>query len=158
MDWNDANFAAFRRALDRLLPVAAACGVKLAVENLPPQRFTAEPEELFRLLDGYPANAIGVCFDTGHAHNTGKLMRIAADLAPRTFIMHIHDNHGEGKDEHCVPGHDTIPWSELTETLLPSGFGGYCVLEVVAKENLPLVLNSMRDAIFQTGLHALAGV
>jgi len=157
MDWSDANFAAFRRALDLLLPVAVECRMKLAVENLPPRRFTAEPEELLRLLDCYPADAIGVCFDTGHAHNTGELIAMAGVLAKRSYVTHIHDNHGEGRDEHIVPGQGTIPWRELAETLLSSGFRGHCVLEVVAKENLPLLLKSLKDAIVQTGLCALTG-
>lgn len=157
MDWSDANFAAFRRALDRLLPAAAECNMKLAIENLPPQRFTAEPDELFRLLEGYPAEALGVCFDTGHAHNTGKLITVAGKLAPRSLITHIHDNHADGKDEHLVPGRGTIPWHKLTDTLLSNGFQGHCVLEVVAKDNLPLLLNSLAHAIVHTGLCALTG-
>ncbi len=158
MEWDDGNFAAFRRALDQLAPVAAQCNMTLAVENLPPGRFTAEPEDLLRLLDGYPPDLVGVCFDTGHAHNTGKLIHIAGALAPRAFVMHIHDNHAEGKDEHAVPGRGTIPWDELVDALQSSGFRGHCVLEVVAKENLPLVLNSMKDAVARTGLSALTGV
>jgi sugar phosphate isomerase/epimerase len=155
LDWEDGSFAAFRRALDRLMLTAVEHNMTLAVENLPPLRFTSEPRELLGLLDGYPPGLIGVCFDTGHAHNTGKLIDIAVALSPRALAMHIHDNHAEGKDEHLVPGQGTIPWSELVAALRSRGFAGRCVLEVVAKENLPLVLECMRDAIARTGLSRL---
>lgn len=153
--WGSDNLAAFQRALGVLTPVAAECNMTLAVENLPPLRFTSEAEDLLQLLDGYPPDLIGVCFDTGHAHSMGKLIHIAGVLAPRAFVMHIHDNHAEGKDEHLVPGQGTIPWGELIEALQSRGFRGRYVLEVVAKENLPLVLECISNGIAQTGLSAM---
>jgi sugar phosphate isomerase/epimerase len=157
-NWNSENLAAFQRALDFLTPVAAECNMTLAVENSTRPRLMQEAEHLLSLLDMHRADLVGACLDTGHAHLAGAVVEIAGMLAPRAFVVHFHDNHAEGEDEHSFPGQGTIPWGELVEALQSHGFRGHCVLEVVAKENLPLALNSMKDAIVRTGLNALTGV
>lgn len=163
-NWSDDNLPAFHRALVALVPVAAESNMTLSVENLPPPRFTSDAEDLLRLLETYPTNLVGVCFDTGHANLAGTVVRTAGALAPRTFVMHIHDNHGADKDEHLVPGQGTTPWGEVVEALQANSFRGRLVLEVVVPQSqgrnigtLRVTLEEMRSAIVTTGLTNLNG-
>lgn len=155
MNWASENLPAFRRALDVLVPIAAACRMTLSVENT--NRFTSEPEDLLRLIETHPADLVGVCIDTGHAHLAGETILIAGMLAPRAFVMHIHDNHAQARDEHLIPGQGTIPWAELVEALQTHGFAGRCVIEVVTSDPLDKTLGSVKEAILQTGISELVG-
>lgn len=154
-NWGADNLAALHRSLDRLMPAAAQRNMTLAVENYPPGCFTADAEDIRRLLDAYPADLVGACIDAGHAHLGGNLIELAGLLAPRAFVAHIHDNHARGKDEHLVPGQGTIPWKQVVETLRTHGFGGWLVMEVVAVDRLGETLNSLKQAIVQTGISEL---
>ncbi len=163
-DWDDSNRVAFLRALETLVPVAADCKMTLSVENTPPRRFAGEPENLLGLLNGYPTNQLGVCFDTGHANFDGDVLRIGSVLASRTFVMHIHDNHAVGKDEHNIPGEGNIPWPTLVESLLKNGYRGRNVIEYVERDvenntldRLRIKLKVIGESILQSGLHNLAG-
>ena len=43
--------------------------------------------------------------------------------------LHIHDNHGDGQDEHLFPGDGTIDWKEVLNTLRAIGYAGDLVME-----------------------------
>lgn len=163
-EWFGDNLPAFRRSLDALVPVATECDMTLSVENMAGERFASQPEDLLGLLEGYSAKTLGVCFDTGHAHLTGATVAIAGALASRTYIMHIHDNHAVGKDEHNVPGQGTIPWPELVEALQTNGYKGRNVIEFVMRdfegntvENFSRILDIIAQGITTTGLTGLNG-
>ena len=163
-NWGGDNLPAFQRALQALVPVAAECKMTLSVENMPPPRFATDAEDLLGLLATYPADLVGVCFDTGHAHLAGTVVQVAGALAPRAFIMHIHDNHAVEKDEHNIPGQGTIPWPEVVSALRTNGFRGRNVMEVLKRnsegdtiDTVRNTLDSMRNAILQTGLSDLNG-
>lgn len=164
VNWAEGNLTAFNRTLDALVPIAAECNVTLSVENMPPPRFTTGAGDLLGLIEPYSADLVGVCIDTGHAHLAGDVVGICAALASRAFVMHIHDNHGEGKDEHGIPGQGTIPWPEVTRALLINDFKGRCVIEFVERdaqhntvEGLRGTLESIKNGILETGLSDLIG-
>ena len=163
-EWADGNFAAFRRALDVLAPIATECNVTLSVENMPGQRFTAKSEELLDLIEPYPEHVVGVCIDTGHAHLAGDVVQTCGGLATRTFVMHIHDNNNQGRDDHAFPGQGTIPWRGVIRALQQNGYRGRNVIEYVERDaqgnslaGLREKLQRIRNAIENTGLIRLNG-
>jgi len=141
--WDASNLRAFRRTLGQLATAAEKQGMTLAVENLPPPCFSAHEEDLMCLLNEFPA--AGACIDTGHAHLGGRAIELASRLAPRAFVAHLHDNHGEG-DKHLLPGRGTIPWKEVVWGLV--GFRGRKVIESVNVRDF----DALKRALVETGL------
>ena len=126
-------------ALEKLLPAAEKLGMVIAVENSFEMPNSAkEVLGLIRHFDGHPA--LGVCYDTGHAHcmapTPGKDKNlhepyfaecwwedgvIYEDNALETLkeyvvTCHIHDNNGYG-DYHGMPFDGTIDWKKLMPEL-----------------------------------------
>lgn len=161
-EWSEANRVAFEKTMARLLPVATAQEMKIAIENMPPDnlppgRFLIAPDELQDLLEPYPPESVGVCIDTGHAHLSKTLPAFADLFASRTVVLHIHDNCGNMSDNHWIPGQGSISWKPFVEAMLSGGFAGIPVLEVVPKEGLSLeeLLEETKGALQATGLTAL---
>ena len=106
-----------RRALDELAPQAQALGLALALENSFTDTYMAQDAEaLAAFVADYGAPAVGVCYDSGHAHMAGGAVPVLKTLAPHVVTVHLHDNHGT-EDEHLPPGHGTIDWPALVPVL-----------------------------------------
>lgn len=105
------------RALDDLAPRAESLGLLLALENgFAPSYLTQTAEDLLALVAGYGSPAVGICYDSGHAHLSEGAARVLDVLRPQVVTVHLHDNNG-AHDEHLVPGQGTIDWSALVPLL-----------------------------------------
>jgi hypothetical protein len=128
----------------------------LAVENLPPPRFTSDASDLRRLVEEYPTDVVGACIDTGHGHLGGRVVEVANMLASRALVSHLHDNIGDGQgDKHLIPGRGTIPWAEVAEAMRE--FRGKPVMEVMMTGTLGETLVNVEKAIVETGLCRIIG-
>lgn len=123
---------AFRRSLDALCAQADQLGVRLACENLllkGQPRPLCRMEELRALVDEYP-DTVGICLDTGHAHNNGldpaDEARIAGD---RLIALHLQDTDGV-VDRHWAPGQGTITWPHVLAALIEIRFRGAWTFEI----------------------------
>ncbi len=96
-------------SLAELLPAAQQAGLLLALENLGPGQFGCREEELLAVLEACDSPALGLCFDTGHAHLTRRLLPLHDALAARCVHYHISDN-DQLADHHAPPPYGTIPW------------------------------------------------
>lgn len=125
------------RSLDELLPVAEACGVTICIENIWHPTNTAE--KLLDAIRRFPTEALGICYDAGHANITSGKERgpenhcaavakeegvepvwndhLLEDLLPHVVNCHLHDNDGI-YDLHHPVGHGTIDWSHIRPLLL----------------------------------------
>ncbi|HKD91884.1 MAG TPA: sugar phosphate isomerase/epimerase family protein [Terriglobales bacterium] len=112
--WDPRKFDHAMTSLEHLRAFARPLGVTLLVENIPNELST--PEKLIDLLKAAHLNDVGVCFDVGHAHMTGKVAEAFAVLKPHIRSTHLHDNRGD-KDTHLWPGDGTIKWEEVTALL-----------------------------------------
>lgn len=133
----DEQLESSKQLLDALRPVAEECGVRLALENSPG---ILEPVDwwppngdlLAELLDCYPTELIGFCFDSGHANVRGE-MQLLEQHASRLIAVHLHDNQGVS-DEHLIPGQGTVDWPWVISVLKQSGYGGPLNLELAKPE------------------------
>lgn len=102
-----------RRSLDELMPLLQKYDVKIALENLPHGNW----EILSGLLDDYPAEQIGFCFDSGHCNITRRTHYTESEkYAARMIALHLHDNDGSG-DQHQSPFTGTFNWEWLAGVL-----------------------------------------
>ena len=111
---------------------AGQCGVKLALENGPPEFLIGAIEK----IDG-----LGICLDTGHVYNRGDAMAEYLDaLKGRLIHLHLQDILTEaethlpmtGKD-HFLPGTGGIPnadWKLMAAALREIDFDGIAVFEI----------------------------
>jgi sugar phosphate isomerase/epimerase len=108
-----------------LIDTARQERVKLALENSH-HRPEASVPVLLEVVDRLGAEeAVGLCFDTGHAHVAEESLRGALEAcASRILLFHLHDNDGL-EDAHRVPFRGTIDWLAFAKDLEELGLGGY---------------------------------
>lgn len=125
----EAQWDQVRRTLDDLQPIAAACGVCIALENYASNQ-SEDWDALERVLSWYDADYVGFCLDSGHAHigDCDGLAR-AERLADRLLVTHLHDNDGTG-DQHRPPFQGTLDWPRLAGILAGSSYRKPLTLEV----------------------------
>jgi len=110
-----ASWDRARQCVDRLVPRAEALGVLLALENGLPG-YVMTNEELLAFVAEYDHPAVGICYDSGHAHVTGNAAAVLAAFAPYVVTVHLHDNDGQS-DQHLIPGQGTMDWPAVVAAL-----------------------------------------
>lgn len=115
---------ASKRLLDMLRPHADRYGVRAAIENLGDSDYALFDE----LLESYPADYIGFCFDSGHA-NIARQSDMVNRYANRLIALHLHDNDGTA-DQHNLPGNGTIDWPPIIRSIKSCGYRKPVNLEV----------------------------
>ena len=112
------SFDALCRSIDELMPLLDSTDTLIAVENM----WRDSWETMESLLARYPANRIGICYDSGHANANGnKRLETLAKNKGRLEALHLHDNNGEG-DQHQPPFYGTVDWTRLADILATSSY------------------------------------
>ncbi|MBI2187910.1 MAG: sugar phosphate isomerase/epimerase [Acidobacteria bacterium] len=119
---------AARRSLEEIGSLAAAVGVRVAVEVIP--NLLSTPPRLVELLEEQLEGLdLGICLDYGHAHLMGDLGEAIEAISGHLWTTHVHDNHGRD-DEHLVPFGGTINWDAAMMATQKIGYDGMLMLEV----------------------------
>lgn len=117
-------------SLRAIAPEAEARGVRLALENMPPPLIGDRIEDLIAIVEAAENDSVGICFDTGHAHQRGRVPRMWRKAGPRIVTMHLHDNDGTD-DQHRAPFGGTIDWDALRRELDRASYAGEVTIECV---------------------------
>ena len=126
----DNQPAAARRCVEEIASLAAAAGVKVAIEVIPNALSSAET--LVQLIeDDLDGLDVGICLDYGHAHLMGDLVEAIEAVSGHMITTHMHDNGGR-KDDHLVPFSGSIDWDRAMMATQKIGFDGVLMLEVGA--------------------------
>jgi sugar phosphate isomerase/epimerase len=123
----------FYAALDRLCPVAQACGTALWVENMP-FAFLPGIGELMDALDRYGNDALRIVYDIANAYFIGEdfaagLQRCRARLA----LAHLSDT-GREAYRHDAVGLGTVPFGEVPGALAAVGYRARPMLEIISRD------------------------
>ncbi|TBW38954.1 sugar phosphate isomerase/epimerase [Siculibacillus lacustris] len=119
-----------REGIERLLPLAEARGVGLAIENVP---FAAFPGsvELAAFVRGFGSPAVGVCWDAANAHFVGEDMGAGlAAVADLLKVVHLSDT-TRTVWRHDRLGLGDVPVADFVAALDATGFAGACTLEII---------------------------
>ena len=164
-------WAAEVRALQELSPVAAACGVRLCLENARPYLdgspycYAEHLDELLRMVRAVDRENVGVTLDVGHAYLAARFygfdfMQAVREIRPCVRHIHLHDNFGKAcasyekkqyelvaagrGDLHLPPGWGEIPMREMFELL--DDYSGVVLLELRPRYGgfLPEILENAR--------------
>lgn len=116
------NIDAMRRSLDELVPICRGLGVPLALENMACDSF----EILATLFKEYPADVVGLCYDSGHANirdANGRREGIEhlEEHLDRLMALHLHDNDGTG-DLHMPPFYGDVDWKRIAADIRKSAY------------------------------------
>ena len=120
------QFDSLRRSMDELVPVLEKMDAKIALENMPGDTW----EFLRYLLDNYPPELFGLCFDCGHANiNLKNQFAECEEYKSRICSVHLHDNNGTG-DQHLAPFYGTVDWERTAKLLDSSAYTGVINFEL----------------------------
>ena len=122
-------------ALKRLVPYAETLGMTICIENV--RYVCTTPEALLEIKRRFPSEALGFCYDAGHANiveplyrasdipsqramaenaSTPLALQILDQMLPHVVNCHLHDNDGKG-DQHLLPGMGTLDWAGVAARL-----------------------------------------
>ncbi len=124
------QIAATRAFLAEILPDLERLGTSLNIEYLPRTCLCNVPEELEEIVDGFPADRVGICLDVNHASPRTEIMPdLIRRLGPRINTFHLSDC--DGIDEcHWYPGHGVINWPRCMREIKALKRDTLLVLEV----------------------------
>jgi len=118
----------FHESMEKLLKAVTLPDESIfAVENGSARE--AGAESLMRLIEGYPAEKMGITLDMGHAHMEGDVQAAVRAVGGRLKSIHAHDNDSK-TDDHLIPGKGNIPWEVLKKVLAGVNFQGAFVYEI----------------------------
>ena len=162
----EVQFEAIKRSLDELLPLAEQLGITICIENIWFRINT--PERLLAIKECYPTDALGFCYDAGHANLMDKGRnfpesnpfkawkditptwddRILEKMLPHVVNCHLHDNDGIS-DKHRNIGDGNIDWDHIVPLLKSAPR-----LKVIQSEVIPIKANASIKSICEkfTGL------
>ena len=134
----DERLTRSRNCLEHLVEVGRQAGVRIAVENLPPDYLGGSLAEIAWVLEGLDPEVAGFCLDTGHAMlgDDGPCDYIRA-LGDRLFAVHWHSNNCRD-DMHVCPGVDQVGWDDFFAALDEVNYQSPVTVEAVPPETTPL--------------------
>lgn len=117
-------------ALLQLIDYSNSRGVKMGIENMPPNvGFLSAPAEFDTFIKNNNLN-LQIVFDTGHANMARNMNDFVSKYASKFMQIHVTDNDGK-TDSHLNVGEGTIDWKKVIHGLRKYGFNGAFVVESV---------------------------
>ena len=111
-----------------IIEKAAKYGITVLSENLL-WGDTIKSTAISALVTDVNAENFGWCYDTGHAYAHGDALDELYKCSCAPLSLHIQDCHGDGRDEHLIPGDGTLDFHKLMRILKDIGYKGELVLE-----------------------------
>lgn len=144
------------RAHRELADVAAAHGVRIALEPLNPVSLNQETaiwtvQQALSIVEEVGEEEVGLCFDTWNVWQNPDLLDAMAQARERIFLLQVSDwrTPRSGADRRTV-GTGLIPTGRLLHALYENGYRGPCVLEIFSQ--------GVPDSLYDTDLDELLRV
>ncbi len=120
---------ALRRSLDELMPELEKFHRPVAIENMWGDTWGL----LEAFFAAYPAEYLGLCYDSGHANFTGAPGVDGFERnKKRLQALHLHDNDGHS-DQHQPPFYGTVDWERIAGIIGSSGYSRAVSFEMSMK-------------------------
>jgi L-ribulose-5-phosphate 3-epimerase len=153
--YGDAWARSQRVIRERLLPVAAALNVVIAVEEVW-NKFLLSPLEFARYVDEFNSPLIRAYFDVGNVVFYGFPQDWIRVLGSRIAKIHLKDfqlDRPNGRFSWRNLGEGDIEWTAVRRALAEVGYAGYVTTEVAAGDATYLKDLSRRVDRFLAGQH-----
>lgn len=125
--------------MQKACDLAAAKGMTLYTENLNATALTLTMDEVLRYVKAVNRDNLKIVFDVGHCnHVIGTIYPEVVKGGSLLKHLHIHDNHGIGKDQHLPIGEGTLDFEEFVKGLKDVNYDGLYMMELycATPENL----------------------
>ncbi len=126
----DLHVESFRHLGERASSLELRIGMENMMGSDKGPRFGTRPRELLDFIAAVGSPAIGITFDTSHAHVAGidpaEAIRECGDVL---WCTHISDCDGTA-DQHLTPGGGTVEWPSVMKALRDVGFAGALNFEI----------------------------
>lgn len=140
-----------------IVEFASANGMKIAFENvfedIPERpRVCSRTEELLELVGRFDTDAVGVCWDFGHAkvqYPEGYVAELEK-VADRVIATHVHDNY-YGKDLHLFPFLGDTDWKGNMSVLKKAEYAGEFTFEFVYDRIPDMLIADYLEIIHKSG-------
>lgn len=140
---NRDGFLAVRRHLEKIVPIADACGVALMLED-------DLPTPMLKELVSTTGDRIGVCYDTGNRAYFGYDPAEILELG--NLIRHVHIKDKEPGGKNVMLGSGKVDFGAVFANLDAVGYDGQLILETcrgdgeveAGKRNLAFVKSLLR--------------
>ena len=127
-------------AIRRILPVAEAAGIKIAIEEVW-NKFLLSSVEFARYIDEFQSPAVGAYFDVGNVVEYGFPQEWIRELGKRILKIHIKE-YAKDKRFSYQLGEGEIDWPEVAKALVEVGYDGWITAEVPHGD-----LSKMKDVV-----------
>jgi len=124
------TMSTIKSSIDGILKGSPAV-VRIVVENLPSPH---SPVVLRAILDEFPPERVGFCYDTSHHNLTPRAFDFLGEFGDRLVAVHISDNRGE-HDDHQIPGEGVIDWHNFASRFGRLDYREPFLLEVETRES-----------------------
>jgi sugar phosphate isomerase/epimerase len=124
----DNRKAALIRSLEEVAPLAAAAGVRVAIEVIP-NSLSGASALVSLIEDELDLPQLAVCMDVGHARLMGDVVDAIESCSGHIVTTHLHDNRGR-TDDHLVPGQGVIDWDAAMLAFQKIGYDGVWMFEL----------------------------
>jgi sugar phosphate isomerase/epimerase len=128
-------------ALVELAPLAAECGVDLAIEPMHPGcagqwTFLSSIDETLALLSSIDSPRVKMVLDTYHLGHDRAILDRMSEVVPRLALVQLGDAKGppNGEQNRCRLGEGCLPLREIVSALRTSGYDGYFDVELIGEE------------------------
>lgn len=129
-------------AIERLLPIAAQCGVKLAVEPLHPMYADSRSaittlRSANELVEGLDSEDLGIALDVYHLWWDPELPEQISRCGSNIAAFHVSDWRSPTRHlltDRALMGEGCIPIREIRHQVEKAGFGGFIEVEIFSEE------------------------
>jgi sugar phosphate isomerase/epimerase len=123
----------FYAALDRLCPLAAACGTAMWIENVP-TTWNPTIAGLLASLDRYGSDAVRIIYDVANAYFIGEDFSDGLrQCRERLELVHLSDT-GRTAFRHDPVGEGSVPFAEVPAALAAVGYAARPMLEIISRD------------------------
>ena len=133
-----------RMAIDRLLDLAEAADVTLAIEPMHPAcakdwTFLTDLESTIALVESFRTEHLKIVFDAYHFGHDPAVLANLEQIVPYTALVQLGDRLTAHNLEHdrCPLGYGVVPLPEIVGRLMEAGYEGDFDIELVGQEIEP---------------------
>ncbi len=126
-----------RQEIKKLIPVAAALGQMILVENVgngmmydankPPEQL---PDQFIKFVDSFNSPWVGMYYDIGNNYRHGQPGDWIRAFGRRCVKLDVKGGSRKGKGGDITSETDEIPWADVRKALDEIGFAGWATAEV----------------------------
>jgi len=130
-----------RTAIDRLLDLAEAADVTLAIEPMHPAcaaewTFLTDLESTMKLVESFQTERLKIVFDAYHFGHDRSVLENLPEIVPYMALVQLGDRLTAHDIDHnrCELGQGVVPLSEILCRLLEAGYEGDFDVELVGQD------------------------